>query len=176
MLDKDGTDAQEQFIARVYEKLGSQVLQRELEDIGLENTPQYDPYEDETQNEQTSPQLAEDLETMPGVGDYYIRAEILLSRVYKMAMGHVVVWCCNASGNIMGRAHTNPILDTRMYQVEVTWRKVTEFTTNAIAESMYTQCDAGGNDYLLLDSLVDSHKDKKVIYLAKQQTTIQAYQ
>ena len=53
LSDKDGSDAQEQFTARVYEMLGSWVLPRELEDIGLENTPQYDSYEDETQNEQT---------------------------------------------------------------------------------------------------------------------------
>ena len=42
-------------MARVYERLGSWVLQREFEYIELENTPQYDPYEDETQNKQTFP-------------------------------------------------------------------------------------------------------------------------
>ena len=35
-------------MARVYERLGSQVLPRDLEDIGLENTPHYEPYENET--------------------------------------------------------------------------------------------------------------------------------
>ena len=38
-------------MARVYEKLGSQVLPRELKDMRLENIPQYNLYEDETQNE-----------------------------------------------------------------------------------------------------------------------------
>ena len=52
IADKDGSDAQEQFMARVYERLGSWVLPRELNNIGLENTPQYDLYEDETQNKQ----------------------------------------------------------------------------------------------------------------------------
>ena len=46
LLDKNGSDAREQFMARVHERLGSWVLPRELDDIGLENTPQYDPYED----------------------------------------------------------------------------------------------------------------------------------
>ena len=59
-LYKDGSDAQEQFTARVYEMLGSWVLPRELEDIGLENARQYE-YEVETQNEQTFLQLAEEL-------------------------------------------------------------------------------------------------------------------
>ena len=35
--DKDGSDAQEQFIARFYERLGSWVQTRELDDIELEN-------------------------------------------------------------------------------------------------------------------------------------------
>ena len=46
-------------MARIYKKFGSQVLPRELEDIGLESATEYDPYEDETQNEQTFLQLAE---------------------------------------------------------------------------------------------------------------------
>ena len=92
-------------MARVYERLGSQVLPRELEDIGLENTPQCDPYEDETQNEQIFPQLAEELEPMQEVlpvGD-------------NMAIDHVVAHSHDANGNVMGRAHTNPIFNTRMY-------------------------------------------------------------
>ena len=61
LLDRDGSDAQEPFMARVYDRLGSCVLSRELEVLGLEDTPQYDPYEDETQNKQTIPQLAEEI-------------------------------------------------------------------------------------------------------------------
>ena len=48
-----GSDSQEYFMARVYEKLGSWVLPRELEYIELVDTPQCDPYEHETQNKQT---------------------------------------------------------------------------------------------------------------------------
>ena len=65
LLDKDGLDAQHQFMARVCERLGFWILPRELEDIGLKNTPWYDLYEDETQNEQTFPQLVEEPEPMP---------------------------------------------------------------------------------------------------------------
>ena len=72
-------------MARVYERLGFQVTPRDLEKLGLENSPQYDPYEDETQNEQSFPQLAEELEPMPEMGDYYLGANKLLS-----ARGHVV--------------------------------------------------------------------------------------
>ena len=136
-------------------RLESWALPRELGDTGLENTPQYDLYEDETQNEQMFLNLAEELEPMPEVGDHYIGAEILLSIEDEMVRGHVVVQHHDTSGNVMGRAHMNSILDTRMYQVEFVWGKVTELTTNINAKSMYAQCDADGNEYLLLDVLVD---------------------
>ena len=90
-----------------------------------------------TQNEQTFPQLADELEPMPEVGGYYIEADILLPRWNEIARCHLVAWSHNARGNIMGRAHTNPILDTRMYQVELAGGKVTELTANIIEESMY---------------------------------------
>ena len=55
LLDKDGSDAQEKFMARFYKRIGSHVLPIELKDIGLESTWKYDPYEDGTQNEQIFP-------------------------------------------------------------------------------------------------------------------------
>ena len=72
----------------------------------------------------------------------------------------------------MGRFHTNPIFDTRMYQVEFAGEKVTELTTNFIAESMYTQCNTDGNEHLPLDALVDYQKDNKAISSSDQQITV----
>ena len=53
-----------------------------------------------------------------------------------MATGHVVVWSHDVDGNMIGRAHTNPILDTRMYQVELAGVEVTELTTNVMQMGM----------------------------------------
>ena len=68
----------------------------------------------------------------------------------------------------MGRAHKNPILDIRKYQVEISGGKVTELTSNIIAEWMCAQCDADENEYLLLDALIDYHQDNKMISLTNQ--------
>ena len=76
-------------MARVHQRLGSCILPRHLEDLQLEDTPQYDLYEDETQNEQSFPQLAEELEPMPKMGDHYIGFEILLPRGDQMARGQI---------------------------------------------------------------------------------------
>ena len=88
---------------------------------------------DKTQNEQSFPPLAEVL-----VGDYYIGAKILLPRGDQMTRGYVVAQSLDAHGNALGRAHANPILDTRTYQVDFVGGKVTELTTNFIAKLMYS--------------------------------------
>ncbi len=61
----------------------------------------------------------------------------------------------DADGNPKGRANFNPILDTREYTVTFDNGDVTDLTANLIAESMYAQCDPDGNQYVLLDSLID---------------------
>ena len=91
-------------------------------------------------------QLTEELEPMSDVGDHCIGADILLPRGDKIARDCVVLWSCNASGNVMGRAHVNQILVPRIYQVDFVGGKVTELTANVIAESMYAQCDADRNN------------------------------
>ena len=89
-----------------------------------------------------------------------------------MARDQVVAQSHDANGNIISRAHKNPILDTWMYQIEFAMVKVTELTANVIAESMCTQCDADSNEYLLLDALVGYCKNNKVSSLTDQQTNI----
>ena len=55
-----------------------------------------------------------------------------------------------------------------MYQVAFAGGKVAELTANVIAESIYAQCHTDENEYLLLDVLIDFHKDNKVISFAEQ--------
>ena len=69
--------------------LGSLVLHRELEYIGLENMPQYNLYKDETQNEQTFLLIEEELEHMLEVGDHEVGRDILLPRGDQMTIDHV---------------------------------------------------------------------------------------
>jgi hypothetical protein len=61
-------------------------------------------------------------------------------------------------GNPTGVANANPILDTRAYVVTFDDGDVTELTANLIAESMYAQCDPDGNQYVLLDSIIDHRR------------------
>ena len=61
-----------------------------------------------------------------------------------------------------------------MYQIEFAGDVVTELTANDIAESVYSQYNADGNVYLILDLLVDNHKNSKAVSLTDQQTSIQS--
>ena len=61
---------------------------------------------------------------MPEVDDQYIEAEIVMPRDDEMVSCHFVTWTHNTSENVMERAHTNPILHTRMYQVEFAGAKL----------------------------------------------------
>ena len=82
-----------------------------------------------------------------------------------MAKGHVVAHSHDVDRNIGGRAHANPILDTRMYQVEFTGSEVMEMTVKIITESMCAQYQRDQSEYLLLGYLIDCQKDNKVISL-----------
>jgi hypothetical protein len=57
--------------------------------------------------------------------------------------GCVTSWKRDKDGNPIGLANANPILDT------------CEYTFNLIAEAIYAQCDPDGNQYVLLDSIID---------------------
>ena len=70
------------------------------------------------------------------------------------------------ASNLTGSS--NLVLDTWTYEVEFNNGDVTEFTANMIAHAMYAQCNVNGNQYLLLDQLVDHQKDDTAITLKEQ--------
>ena len=90
-----------------------------------------------------------------------------------MSIDCVVAQKRDTNVNVVGRAHINPVVDTRDYQVAFPGCKNTELTTNVIIESIYAQCYVDINGYLLLDSLIDYQVDCKAINLADQDISVQ---
>jgi hypothetical protein len=109
----------------------------------------------------------------PEAGDNYISAEIMLLKGGTMSRGQVTKCKRDDNSNPIGRANDNPILDTREYIVEFDDRDVTELTANLIAKSMYTQCNPDGNQYVLLDDIIDYRHDHMAI-THDGQTTVHA--
>jgi hypothetical protein len=114
-------------------------------------TPEYLTYDDDLY---LDPDHG-DLEVTPEIGDNYLSAEILIPRGGTMTKGRVKSRKRDADGNPIGRAAANPILDTHEYIVEFEDGDEAALNANLIAEAMYAQCNPDGNQYVLLDSLVD---------------------
>jgi hypothetical protein len=85
-----------------------------------------------------------------------------------MTTGRVTARKWDVDGNLKGTANDIPILDTREYLVTFDDGDVTDLNANLIAQSMYAQCDPDGNQYLLLDSIIDYRHLDMAIQLSDQ--------
>lgn len=99
----------------------------------------------------------------PEQGDNYVGVSIMLPRGESSARGKVIARKRDAKGNPVGRADTNPVKDSRTYEVQFPDGEVAELTANVIAEAMYASCDREGNEYLLFDCIVGHKKSDKAL-------------
>ena len=88
-----------------------------------------------------------------------------------MAMGRVTKRDRDLDGNPLVTAHVNPILDTRQYIIEFNDGDEAELSANVIATNMYAQCDTEGNQYVLLDSLIDIRRYTTALCYDDQKVT-----
>ena len=61
----------------------------------------------------------------------------------------------DANGIPIGMANENPILDSRMYEVEYQDGTKASIAANYIAENLFVQVDQEGNRHVILDELID---------------------
>jgi hypothetical protein len=114
-------------------------------------TPDYDLYD----NDHCLDPDHSDLEVTPEMGNSYLNAEISVPRGGTLATGRVTSQKWDKDCNPVGLANANPILDTREYTFIFNDGDETVLNANLIAEAMYAQCDPDGNQYILLDSIID---------------------
>jgi hypothetical protein len=62
-------------------------------------------------------------------------------------------------GTWEGLANANSMLDSRTYEIDFPDGRSDENTANGIAENMYAQCDTEGNQFNIMDFIIDSKKD-----------------
>ena len=142
----------------LHQKLGPQAMVRDLVELGVKDTPPNNPYEDKSQNAETVLMLYKEPELFSEWVVQYVNIEILLLRGNRMATDWVVHWKHDADGNPIGRSNQNPILDTRLCDVEFHGGEMTELAAIIIAKSMYVQCDVHKNEYHLLEAFIDDRK------------------
>ncbi len=72
-----------------------------------------------------------------------------------MVKGRVSACKRDQDGNSVVLANSNPILDTRSCIIDFDDGDQTKLTTNLMAESLFSQCDPDGNQFVLLDEIID---------------------
>jgi hypothetical protein len=95
--------------------------------------------------------------------DQYLTAQVLLPRGDNFVRGKVVSRKRGANGNPIGVSSSNPILDTREYDVEFPDGVVESYAANVIAENIFSQIDDEGHHHLLLKSIVDHKSDGSAV-------------
>ncbi len=109
-----------------------------------------------------------DAEVTTEIGDNNLSSELMLPKGGVMVKGCVTVRKRDWDGNPVGRANDNPILDTQSYIINFDDGDQTELTDNMIAESLYLQCNPDGNQYDLLEEIVNDQPLLAAIKLSDQ--------
>jgi hypothetical protein len=91
--------------------------------------------------------------------DEYISASVLLPRGDDVVRAKVVGRKHGRDGNPLGMRYSNPILDTREYQVEFPDGSTATYAANVIAENLYAQVDDKGRHFAILQEITDHKKD-----------------
>lgn len=66
-------------------------------------------------------------------------------------------------GEFSGRGHSNPLFDTREYEIEYDDGTTDRYYANIIAENLYSQVDSEGNRHLVFKEMVDHKSDGSAI-------------
>jgi Reverse transcriptase (RNA-dependent DNA polymerase) len=165
MADETMTQTRKEFTEQINSVLGDGFKYEDFAtDPELENfdTPTFESYSDDDDGDALPAPDADD-EGDADTHDQYVGAEVSLPIGDKVMSGKVRGRKRMADGSLIGRSHLNPILDTRTYEVEFPDGQMAELSANVIAQNMYAMCDIEGNQYLLLEGIVDHRKDESAV-------------
>ena len=171
LVSLEETREREEFDKAINAKLGEGFSYEDLRNSDDPEliTPSFETYEDTVDGEVKALPDIDDVDTL----DRYVGAEVLLPSGDSNQTGTVIGRKREHDGSIKGTANSNPILDTRTYEVQFPGGKVAEYSANVIAENMYAQCDLEGNQYLLMEAIVDHRKDDDIA-VSRENMYIQA--
>ena len=72
-------------------------------------------------------------------------------------------------GNPVGKRHSNPLLDTREYNLKIPDGSTEQYTANTVAENLYSDIDDEGFTFTMLNELIGHEKDESA--LTKEEAT-----
>ena len=94
--------------------------------------------------------------------DTYVNMELSLPRNNnEPQFARVTKRLRDANGNPIGTANDNPILDTRLFEVEYLDGHKAALAANTIAENLFAQIDDDGNRFVLMEAIEDHRTNGK---------------
>ena len=92
----------------------------------------------------------------------YVASKVRLPKDgHTFATGKVIGRARDINGELIGKSNPNPLLDTSVFDVEMEGGAVERYSSNVIAEHIYSQIDDDGNNVYLLDEFIDHRKTKE---------------
>jgi hypothetical protein len=95
--------------------------------------------------------------------DEYLDAQVVLPYKDIATTGTVIARKKDCHGNVVGKSHPNPVLDTRVMEVQFPDGNVQEFAANVIAEHLYSQVDDEGRRFRIVDEIIDHRMDGSAV-------------
>jgi hypothetical protein len=85
-------------------------------------------------------------------------SKVMIPQGGQIVTGRVARRKRDGDGNLIGRSHTNPFLDTSLNELNFEDRHTEAYITNLIAEHMYDQIDIEGRANQMMDEIVDQKR------------------
>ena len=100
----------------------------------------------------------------PDIYDAYLNIELAIPQGDNLEprLARVMKRLKDANSLPIGLANENPILDTRMYEVEYLDAERTSLAVNNIAKNLFTQIDDEGNHQVLMDKII-GHRSNNML-------------
>jgi Reverse transcriptase (RNA-dependent DNA polymerase) len=160
------------------QSLGDRIQGIELVDV-YEDVNKHQPYEDDVEEPRQTVE-ADDFDI--DANHKFIASKVMLPQGGQAVTGRVIRRKRDADGNLIGKSHPNPLLDTSLFEVEFDDGHIEAYTANLIAESIYEQIDSEGNIHRMMDEIIDHkrmndalHVDDLKTYNGKQRQTTKGW-
>jgi hypothetical protein len=102
----------------------------------------------------------------PEALDEYLAGQLMLPHGGEYQLARVINRKRDSEGAPMGKRHPNPILDSRLYDVEFPDGSTEVVAANLIAENLFSQVDEQGRSYQIMKDITDHRSNDKAVSLA----------
>jgi len=166
-----------QFTLKLHDSIGDHTTAVVKEETVNDDKIYYDAFFDTTQDDDITWPWEKELDELPLADeteatlealDIYIGTQVVLPGTDgETVLAKVAGRKRDHNGLLVGTDNQNPILDTRVYQVEFPDGHLEEYSTNMIAEALYSQVDEEGFDTGILQEICDHQMTNSAVPISE---------